>query len=110
MVRLYKKFNVDVFTSELIVAVGSYNDINNKENVKTELLDVDGNKWLNADDYPFDWGLTYFIISLSFQVYSRYKSASISLMPRSSTSATPFTCLVDCMLKTKARRQSVAST
>ena len=55
MVRLYKKFNVDVFTSELIVAVGSYNDN------KAELLDVDGNNWSTADNYPFDWGLTCFL-------------------------------------------------
>ena len=57
MVSLYNNVNYDVFTSELIVAVGG-------DNNKAELLDVDGNNWSNADDYPFAWGLTYFIIFL----------------------------------------------
>ena len=48
------KINYYVFTSELIVAVGSYNPYYKK----TELLDVKGNNWSTADDYPFDWGLT----------------------------------------------------
>ena len=42
-----------MFNSELIVAVGGYDD-----NRKTELLDVNGNNWSDADDYPFDWGLS----------------------------------------------------
>ena len=75
------------------------------DNKKAELLDVDGDDWSDAEDYPFDWGLTYFIISLSFPVYPQYKSANISVMPQSSTSAIPFTCLVDYLVKTK--KQSV---
>ena len=47
----------DASTSELIVAVGGL--ISN--NKKTEILDVDGDNWSLADDYPFDWGLTYFL-------------------------------------------------
>merc|ERR1711892_533462 len=62
---------------ELIVVVGSY-----KDNNKAEILDVDGNDWSNADDYPFDWGLTYFFISLSFIVDLRFKSVNIFTKPR----------------------------
>ena len=56
--KFYKtKFNYDVFTSELIIAVGSYSP----SNKRAELLDVIGNTWSTVDEYPFDWGLTYFL-------------------------------------------------
>ena len=53
-VGLQRKFNYDVLTSELIVAVGGYSP----NNEKAELLDVDENNWSSADDFPSDWGLT----------------------------------------------------
>ena len=61
MVSNKEKFDFDVFSSELIVAVVSFNNEKSEYNNKTELLDVDGNNWIKADDYPFDWGLTYFL-------------------------------------------------
>ena len=47
------KFNNDIFISELIVAVGS-----SGKHKRTELLNVNENNWSEAEDYPFDWGLT----------------------------------------------------
>ena len=60
MVSLYTKFKYYVFPSELIVALGHYNSSSNN-NRKAELLDIEGNNWSSADDYPLDWGLTYFL-------------------------------------------------
>ena len=51
--KLQNKINCVVFNSELIIAVGGF-DPSNK---KSELLDVNGNNWSSADDYPSDWGL-----------------------------------------------------
>ena len=102
------KINDDIFASELIIAVGSY--FGNK---KTELLDVAENNWSSADDYPFDWGLTKFFISLSFSVYPQYKSANIFTAPRSLTPETLSTSLVESLmllLSAIPRRQSVDST
>jgi len=59
---------------ELIVAVGSRNDN------KAELLDVDGNKWSTADDYPFVIEFIYNApivhVSESFYLFGGFSDAT----------------------------------
>ena len=64
--KLPNKNKLCRFNSEFIIAVGSQGVNNESINKKTELLDVNGNSWSDADEYTLDWGLTEFFCTFEF--------------------------------------------